>query len=312
MKDYIFPYSASFGRLDSVESEIEVSLSNKDANALEKSAKQGGMYNLTDADELEAIFDKVYSLILKRERNILKDDGEMSNREIDEYLDDINFNICFPVELQMLECKVKPNQTKYEVLITDRETADILKKEKSNNVIYVDDGECLYYIPRKYSDSFILKEGTKSFEEGVFKEHKNIKSIILSDGIELIPEWCFEACEKLESITIPGSVKRIEFNAFTKCYKLSNVEIAEGIEYIDHCAFRFCDSLTEIKIPSTVKEINNWITHCFSHNIGHVYICGMDTSVSGNNTLRESIWHVHKDSEAEKNLQSSDIKYELF
>lgn len=311
MKEYVFPYSACFGKLDSVDSEVEVSISNKDASKLEKSAKEGGKYNLLEEPELRHVFDKVYSAVLKRETSVLEEEGDLSRKEIEDNLDAIDFKIYYPKGLQLLERTIEPKVKKYEIIITDRESANKLKSEWTNKVIYVDDGECLFYIPLKYTGKFTVKDGTKHFEKDVFKMHKNITEIEVCEGIDEIPEWCFEQCENLTSISIPSSVKTIGFNAFTKCYRLFNVNLSEGIEFIDHCAFRFCDDLKELVIPSTVKEIENWIANCMTAKIGKIYISGMDTVVSGNNK-DDCIWYVHEGSEAEKNVVENGMKYMLF
>lgn len=311
MKEYVFPYSARFGKLDSVDSEIEVSISNKDASKLERSAKEGDKYNLMDEPELGHVFDKVYSAILKHETIVQEELGELSKIEIEDYLDAIDFKIYYPKELQLLEMTIEPKVKKYEVIVTDRESACELKNTGPNNVIYVDDGECLFYIPLKYTGKFTFKEGTKCFEKDVFKMHKNITEIEVCEGIDEIPEECFEQCEKLKSISVPGSVKDIGFNAFTKCYRLCNVNLSEGIEFIHHCAFRYCEGLNELVIPSTVKEINNWIAYCMTSNIEKIYISGMSTVVTGNNK-DDCIWYVHEGSEAEKNVVENEMKYMLF
>lgn len=147
MKEYVFPYSACFGKLDSVDSEIEVSISNKDASKLEKSAKEGDKYNLMDEPELCHVYYKVYSAVLKRETSVLEEEGELSRKEIEDNLDAIDFKIYFPKELQLLERTIEPKVKKYEIIITDRESGYKLKSEGANKVIYVDDGECLFYIP---------------------------------------------------------------------------------------------------------------------------------------------------------------------
>lgn len=308
MKEYVFPYSVVLGKLDSVDSEIEVSISNKDADRLEKSAKEGGKYDLLDETELYAIFDKVYSAIMKREEAVYSEDSELS--EIEEYLDEIDVKIYFPKELQMLEAKTKPKAKEADVIITDREKALELKKGKSKSVIYVDNGECLFYIPIKYSGKFVFKENTTQFEKDVFKLHKYITEIDICEGITEIPNWCFEQCEKVEMINIPASVKTIGFNAFTKCYALNKVEITEGVEYIDNCAFRFCDKLNELILPSTVKEVSSWISSCMTNRMEKIYVKGMNTSITGKHK-DNCTWFVHKDSEAEKNVIENELKYEL-
>ena len=60
MKSYVFPYYISFGKLDSVSSEIEFSISDKDAKRLERSAREVGRFRL---NEDVALFD----LYMKRD-----------------------------------------------------------------------------------------------------------------------------------------------------------------------------------------------------------------------------------------------------
>ena len=311
MKDYVFPYSARLGKLDFVDSEIAVSISNKDANRLESSAREGGKYDLLDEPELYCVFEKVYSAIMKREAAVLREDNELSRTEIEEYLDELSIKICFPKELQMLESTIKPKVRKAEIITTDRENAIELKKAKSQSVIYVDDGECLFYIPAKYAGKFTVKAGTKCFEKDVFKMHNRITEIELCEGVNEIPDWCFEQCENLEIINIPESVKGIGFNAFTECYALNRIEIAEGVEHIDNCAFRFCDNLKELIIPATVKEVSSWISSCMTNQMDKIYVNGMETIIIGD--YRDNCtWYVHAGSEAEKCAVEKNIKHELF
>ena len=311
MKKYVFPYSACFGRLDFVDSEIEVAISNKDAGNLERSAKEGGKYALLDEPDLYSVFDKVYSAIMKREASTINEENDLSKSEIEEYLDEVDFKVYFPKELQMLEAPVKTKARKTEIIITDRENALELRKAKSKSIIYVDDGKCLFYIPLKYTGKLTVADGTKCFEKNAFKMRKNITEVLIPESLEEIPEWCFEQCENLEVINIPGSIKTIGFNTFTKCYSLKKIEIAEGVEHIDHCAFRFCDNLKELVLPTSVKEVSSWISSCMTNKMDRIYVNGMNTVITDKHT-DNCTWFVHKNSEAEKNAIENELKFELF
>ena len=120
MKSYIFPYKISFGKMDSVDAEIECELTEKESKRLVKSANEGGRTRLNDDEDISDIGDKVYWKVVDSEKRAIlanpffeiedygdedEDDeqDDSSGDKIDLYLDSLEISIYYPKELQMLE-----------------------------------------------------------------------------------------------------------------------------------------------------------------------------------------------------------------
>ena len=116
----IFPYYISFGKLDSVSSEIELNISEKDAKHLERSAKEGCRFRLDEDEALSDLYDKVYQAIIQLEKEMLTLDPSpvedflsweedyddtlpISEEQIDYYLDNLTIGVNYPEELQYLD-----------------------------------------------------------------------------------------------------------------------------------------------------------------------------------------------------------------
>lgn len=65
MKSFVFPYSISFGKLDSVDDQVEYSLSDANAKRLIRSAEEGGRHQLSEDAFISDICDKVYGAVGK-------------------------------------------------------------------------------------------------------------------------------------------------------------------------------------------------------------------------------------------------------
>lgn len=339
MKAYIFPYYISFGKLDSVSSEIELSVSDKDAKRLERSAKEGGRFKLNEDDALSDLYDRVYKAIILSEKEALvsdptpiqdalswkedfNEDLPISDAQIDYYLSELVIGINYPEKLQLLERieGKKKKQTNCESILVDRGIAQdcVFTKKNNDKIVYTDDGDTLYYVPLKYSGTFEIPSSVKRMEGGSvfnpFKNRNKITEIIIEEGLEEIPDWAFEGCSELERITIPGSVKRIGFNAFTKCSRLKQVEMEEGVSEIDNTAFRFCYDLQELCIPASVETISMHITS-YQAGIKSIRFEGMTTRID-DTRCREDAWdkitiYAKKGSAAECFAKDHVVKLEL-
>ena len=115
MRQFTFPYYVSFGNGDSVDCEIDVKLTNKDALRLEQSARAESRFRLYEDVELKDIYDKVFSAVIRQEIRNLKsmpemveeileeyqDDEEISKDEaLKMYMDELDIGINYPNELQ--------------------------------------------------------------------------------------------------------------------------------------------------------------------------------------------------------------------
>lgn len=339
MKTILFPYYISFGKLDSVSCEIEVSVSDKDAKRLERSTKEGGRFRLNEDENLSDLYDKVYHQIILTEKDALMSDPSpvkdflswedgydedlpITEDQIDYYLDSLSIGINYPEDLQLLEKAVvkKNKQTRCESITIDRLTAHdyIYKDGNKDKVVYVDGGETLYYVPSKYTGSFTIPSNVKRLEPGSvfnpFRKRNKITEVIIEEGLTEIPEWAFDGCDSLERIVIPGSVKKIDFNAFTKCRHLKQVELSEGLIEIHNTAFRYCSDLEQLRIPASVVAVSMHITS-YDSGIKTIVFEGLSTTIDdtrcrGNEWERITIC-VKRGSAAEAFAKEHSIKYEI-
>ena len=331
MKSFVFPYYVSFGKLDSVSCEIEIALSDKNAKRLERSAKEGGRFRLDEDQEISDIYDRVFDAILLLEKQTILSDSSLlddalswydeyvpgepvSEELLDRYLDDLTIGINYPESLQYQPKtkKRKARQSSCESVIIERAEAKAFISEPGNEdkVVYVDEGETLFYVPTKYSGTFIVSEHVRTIEGKAFKNRTKITEVVLPNGIIEIPECAFEACSSLEKINIPSTVKGIEYNTFTKCESLKSVFLSEGLLNIDGCAFRYCSALNELRIPASVKLIDPYIAEYYN-GLTDLYFLGMETTIDGEpeDGFRSSVtMHVKKGSSAHKYAKKYRLK----
>lgn len=322
MKSFVFPYYVSFGKNDGIDASVAVAISDKDAKRLIRSAQQGGRFRLDEDDEINDIYEKVSRRIIVHEKKMLLDDPQFmedildssekqdSIRQdqeelIDEYFENIMIGINYPEEYQFLE-QTKPQKSKQreiKIVSLDRQKAEEYIKTTKNlyEIVCVDNGEVLFYVPAKYSGSLVISSSIKRIEPKAIREHKKITEIIIEDGLSEISDSLFQGCEALNRIVLPSSIKRIGFNAFAGCGELDTVELSEGIEEIDSTAFRHCLNLKELHFPTTLKCINAHI-NSYLAGIRHIYFKGMSTIIddSRGRDLRSITIHAFVGSEAEK------------
>ena len=119
------------------------------------------------------------------------------------------------------------------------------------------------------------------FDDGLFKDSKNITSFTFGDSVEHIPaylcsrmssltsikisnsvtsigEWAFRGCTGLKSIEIPNGVTSIGQYAFSGCTGLTSIEIPNSVTLIESGAFSDCTGLKSIEIPNSVTSIGVW------------------------------------------------------
>ena len=230
-------------------------LLDKNAKRLEMSAKEGGRYRLNEDESLSDLYDKVYRGIILAEKDALlsdpspvkdflsweddyNEDMPITEDQIDYYLDNLTIGINYPEELQLLErvTAKKKKQTRCESIIIKRSIAQeyVYINNNKDKIVYLDDGNTLYFIPSNYTGTFTIPSTVRRLEGDLtfnpFSKHKRINEVIIEEGLTEIPDWAFDGCDSLERIVIPRSVKRIGFNAFTKCSHLKHVELLEGME----------------------------------------------------------------------------------
>lgn len=339
MKTLTFPYYISFGKLDSVSCEIELSISDKDAKRLERSAREGGRFRLSEDEDLSDLYDKVYKNIILFEKDALlsdpspvkdslsweddyDEDAPITEEQIDHYLDELVIGINYPEEMQLLErtAAKRKRQTTCDSVRVDRSQAQdfVYVENNKDKIVYTDDGETLFFIPSKYSGTFIIPSFVRKLEGGSvynpFGKHKKIVKVVIEEGLAEIPDFAFEGCENLEAIVIPSSVKRIGFNAFYKCSRLKEVVMTTGLLEINSAAFRFCFDLEELHVPASVDLISSYITS-YSTGIRRIFFEGLHTTIVDTGWLENwdrIIVYAKPGSEAEKIAKEYKLRLKPF
>lgn len=335
MKRFVFPYSISFGKLDSVEGSISCSLSDADAERLIRSAEEGGRNRLGEDVFISDISDKVYQAVNKKlTKQLLQDptpvrdafswedsyssDMAIGIDQIQEYLDDLMITAYYPKRLQLLKPTITDAQSTVEyVIMSEAEAEEYIKKDSYENltVILTDNGETLYHVPLKFSGKFVvpstIRKIRSSFSKGAFYKREKITEIVIEEGLAELGECAFAGCKLLKKVVIPSSVKKIGPNVFSGCTSLEEVCLSEGLEVLENTAFRGCCKLRELKLPSTVKEISRYI-NCYNDPIRQFYFLGMNTEISDHSWEWDRVtMHVLPGSLAEKYAKKYKIQYEL-
>ena len=308
MKTFTFPYYISFGKGDSVDCEISIELTEEDTARLVASAKEGGRFRLSEDERIKDIYDMVFTAIMDREKQALMDDpepvedalsreddcdpdAEITEEQIDAYLDELDIDVNYPEELQGLPRTVfVTEQSSCESVIVEHDAAEkyVLKAENQTKIVFTDGGQTLYYVPKSYSGRFVIPGSVRKIAHAAFKNRTRITKIMIENGLEVIDEWAFDGCSSLVRVEIPPSVKRIEFNAFTQCKQLADVIFSEGLEELDDTAFRSCYQLKELHFPASLKSVDTYIA-AYWNGLERLYFAGRKTEVEGDAENFENI-----------------------
>jgi hypothetical protein len=91
MKDYIFTAYCTFGKGDSGETEIEVELTDEDAERLVKFGTQPDIYynGFSRCKELEDLYQKIYALAVDQMTEEMRDFGDLEKK----YANDPNWKV---------------------------------------------------------------------------------------------------------------------------------------------------------------------------------------------------------------------------
>ena len=334
MKYFVFPYSISFGKLDSIGGDIRHGLSDDKAMRLIRSAEEGGREKLGEDGFISDIYDETITALnkkliaeLRRDPTPVRDmlswnadfdpEEPIGKKEILEYLDDLMITIFYPKNLQLLEPRVEeqPQIAEY-VTMDEAQAVEAVKHDHYGNnvIILTDDGRTLYHVPQKFVGSVTIPASVRNiragFSSGAFNKRIMITEIVIEDGLREIPEDAFASCEQLTKITIPASVIKIGSNAFSGCSSLKEVFFPEGLQVLEATAFRYCTELATLKLPSTLLEINKHI-NSYMTPIRDIYFYGLKTTI---NDRMGGDWslvtmHVLPASEAEKYAVEHNIKH---
>ena len=336
MKYFVFPYSISFGKLDSIDGELRHGLSDEKADRLIRSAEEGGHYRLEEDSFISDIFNETQTALHKKltaqlrldqtpvrdAMSWLSDSGPQKpirKEEIQEYLDDLMISIYYPRKLQLLEPRVKAKAQKAEYVVMDEaQAADAVKQDHyGNNVILLTDGgRTLYHVPLKFAGTVTIPSSVRRIRagcsSGAFYKRAMKTEIVIENGLTEIAENAFTSCEQLRRIIIPASVVRIGSNAFARCSSLTDVCFSEGLQVLENSAFRFCTTLKTLKLPSTLITISKHI-NSYNAPIRDIYFYGTRTTIEDRmgGDWRQITMHVLPSSEAEKYAVEHGIRYEV-
>lgn len=328
MKRYVFPYSVSFGKMDSVDGSFSHALSDENAERLIRSAEEGDRHKLSDDPFISDIFVDVDKALMKKlVKQLLQDpapvraslswkdsydpSAPIGEKQVREYLDDLMITVYYPKKLQLLDTKRPAASDKANYVIMNDEDAARAEKEDSygnNMVILTDEGRTLFHVPLKFAGSVTVPASVRrirqGYSKGAFLERKNVTEVIIEEGLEDIEEFTFRGCSGLKHVSIPGTVRKIGHLAFHRCFSLEKVDLAEGLEEIYYSSFDSCSALKSLVAPASLKVM-------YKLNIRDIYFMGKDTEITdklgcnwGLTTL-----HVLPGSVAEKYAVEHNIKY---
>ena len=307
MKQFVFPYFISFGKEDSVDCEISIELTDEDAARLVTSANEGGRFRLSEDDRISDIYDAVFTAIMDQEKQALMEDPEpvadalsweedfdpdedITEEQIDAYLDDLEMDINYPEELQGLERTVfVTEQSSCESVIVEDAAKDyVLKADDQTKVVFTDGGQTLYYVPKSFSGRFVIPGSVRKIAYTAFQNRTRITEIVIENGLEMINERAFDGCTSLTRVEIPPSVKVIESDAFTQCKELEEVIFSEGLEELYSSAFRFCHQLKELHFPASLKLLSTYIA-VYWNGLERLYFDGKKTEIEGDSSYFNKI-----------------------
>ena len=327
MKTYLFPYYISFGKNDSVDMEISVNLSEKDAKRLENSANCGGRFRLDADDEISDIFDKVYTLIIKKEEQELQENPQIvidalewegikirsvTKKVIDQYLDELEIGVNYPISLQDLPATrkriIKPKHA--ESIIVEKAALEttLENPENRNKIIYSNGGSCLEYIPFDYAGVFEIPEIVMEINGMAFRDRKRITVVDMKCHIDVIPKDLFRRCKSIEEIILPSSLVSIESDAFAECEQLQKLNLPEGLRKIDGTAFRLCSCFSTLCLPQSLEELSPYISS-YWNGIKTIIFLGKETQISDHGEFSGITLVAPKESKAEEYAKTHDISF---
>ena len=148
-------------------------------------------------------------------------------------------------------------------------------KNQPDGLIYAGKIALVYKGDMPINTNIIIKEGTASIGNAVFKNCIGLTSITIPNSVTSIGNYAFQDCSGLTSVTIPNSVTSIGNYAFYGCSGLTSVTIPNSVTSIGKYAFYGCSGLTSVTIPNSVTSIGE----------GAFYGCSGLTSITIPNSV---------------------------
>ena len=93
--------------------------------------------------------------------------------------------------------------------------------------------------------------------DGVFKDHKEIKSIVFDDNITDLGEFLFDGCENLSEIILPKKLETLWGYTFVRC-GITEITLPDDLKSIPPFAFKDCKKLKRVICGKNLKTIHAW------------------------------------------------------
>lgn len=89
-----------------------------------------------------------------------------------------------------------------------------------------------------------IPDGTSKLGDGIFYNHRSLKSVVIPEGITTIGERCFYYCNGVEEFNLPQSLHSIQVEAFRYC-KFKRMVFPSGMAGLSDRAFDGCTNCIE-------------------------------------------------------------------
>ena len=124
-----------------------------------------------------------------------------------------------------------------------------------------------------------IPDGVKAIQEGVFRNHEEIKSMSIPNSVVFIGNEAFAGCTGLINLTIPETVTKIGYEAFGYCSNLKNIVLPKHLEEMGGYMFRECRKLKKVIIPLGVMSLG-WRYFYNCKSLTEVMVMDPDTEIS--------------------------------
>lgn len=132
------------------------------------------------------------------------------------------------------------------------------EKDMKDNYTYLST-KTIYLILNIIEEKLVIREGTKTLEERLFRCQKEIKNVYLPESLEVIMAECFSYCKQLTSIDIKCvNLKQIGKDAFSGCENMKEIHLPNTLTKIEMNTFKGCKNLEKIDIPNQLIEIQDY------------------------------------------------------
>ncbi|MEG2947004.1 MAG: leucine-rich repeat protein, partial [Bacteroidales bacterium] len=127
--------------------------------------------------------------------------------------------------------------------------------EAVDNAIYSKSSNALIFYPFACPQKkLVVKAGTKSINEEVFRLQKYIEEVVLPDGFEKLDIHAFPECANLRKINLPESMTTLGEGCLGQT-GIETIVIPAGITLLDAGIFQGCKNLKSVTVNGAVTAI---------------------------------------------------------